>query len=176
MSDSLPITPETKVAALINHYPELEDTLIGMAPPFKKLKNPILRKSVAKVASLKQAAAVAKIPVGQMVNDLRAAVGQESLRTEQVVEAESYFSSRPDWFNEDKVVASMVEEELDEDVMPLNPLIRRATKLEEGEIIELVTTYLPAPGIDIMKEKGFAAWPVEDGGLIKTYFSKPVSS
>ena len=176
MSDSLPITPETKVAALINHYPELEDTLIGMAPPFKKLKNPILRRSVAKVASLRQAAAVAKIPVGQLVSELRAAVGQDAIRAEQVVEAESYFSSRPDWFNEDKVVVSMVEEELDEDVMPLNPLIRGANKQQEGEIIELVTTYLPAPGIDIMKEKGFAVWPVEDGELIKTYFSKPISS
>jgi hypothetical protein len=70
----------------------------------------------------------------------------------------------------------MVEEELDEDVMPLNPLFPRANKLQEGEIIESVTTYLPAPGIDIMKGKGFAAWPVEDGKLIRTYFSKPVSS
>ena len=52
MSNDFPIEPVTKIAALLDHYPELEDVLIGMAPPFKKLKNPILRKSVAKVASL----------------------------------------------------------------------------------------------------------------------------
>jgi hypothetical protein len=68
----------------------------------------------------------------------------------------------------------MVEEQLDADVMPLNPLIRRATKLREAEIIELVTTYLPAPGIDIMKGKGFMVWSVEEGELIKTYFAKPI--
>jgi hypothetical protein len=36
-----------------------------------------------------------------------------------------------------------------------------------------MTAYLPAPGIDIMREKGFAVWSVERGELIKTYFSKP---
>ncbi|MHC4830644.1 MAG: DUF1858 domain-containing protein [Planctomycetota bacterium] len=46
--NSLPITPETKVAQLLQHYPELEETLIAMAPAFKKLRNPVLRRSVAK--------------------------------------------------------------------------------------------------------------------------------
>ena len=52
--DSHFITSSTKVAALLEEYPELEDVLMAMAPPFKKLRNPFLRKSVAKVASLGQ--------------------------------------------------------------------------------------------------------------------------
>jgi hypothetical protein len=51
-ADDLSIEPSTKVAALLDRYPELEDVLIEMALPFKKLRNPILRRSVAKVASL----------------------------------------------------------------------------------------------------------------------------
>jgi hypothetical protein len=70
------ITPSTKVADLLKRYPELEDLLISMAPPFRKLKNPVLRRSVAKVASLSQAAAVARLPVADVVNKLRSAVGQ----------------------------------------------------------------------------------------------------
>jgi hypothetical protein len=61
-----PILPSTKVAALLERYPELEDVLIGLAPPFKKLKNPLLRKGVAKVASLKHAAAVGGMPVNDL--------------------------------------------------------------------------------------------------------------
>jgi hypothetical protein len=72
-----PILPSTKVAALLDRYPELEDILIGLATPFKKLKNPLLQKGVAKVASLGQAAAVGGMPVSELVNKLRAAVGQE---------------------------------------------------------------------------------------------------
>ncbi len=173
MSSDFPITSKTKVADLLQHYPELEDVLIGMAPPFKKLKNPILRRSVAKVTSLRQAAAVGKIPVDEMVNTLRAAVGQKPISAEGSDDAGSYFSSEPEWFDREMVVASIVEEELDPDVMPLNPLIRRATDLGEGEIIELVTTYLPAPGIDLMKKKGFMVWVVEEGEAVKSYFTKP---
>ena len=35
-SGNIAITPSTKVNDLLNAYPELEETLIGIAPPFKK--------------------------------------------------------------------------------------------------------------------------------------------
>ena len=56
--EHLEITPSTRVAEMLDNYPELEDTLIGIAPPCKKLKNPFLRKSVAKVATLKHIASL----------------------------------------------------------------------------------------------------------------------
>ena len=97
MSEDIPITPDTKVAALLRHYPELEEVLIGIAPPFKKLRNPILRRSVAKVTSLRQAAAVGRVPIHEVVNELRAAVGQAPLSSEAEPDAASYFSSQPEW-------------------------------------------------------------------------------
>jgi hypothetical protein len=49
-----------------------------------------------------------------------------------------------------------------------------ATRLQQTEILELITTFLPAPGIDIMKGKGFLVWSVqEEPELIRTYFTKP---
>ena len=41
--DRLLIVETTKVAVLLDAYPELEGVLIGIAPPFKKLRNPVLR-------------------------------------------------------------------------------------------------------------------------------------
>ena len=80
MSDeSLEILPSTKVAQLLDAYPELEQVLIRMAPPFKKLKNPILRKSVARVATLKQAAIAGRLDLSSMVNQLREVIGQAAL-------------------------------------------------------------------------------------------------
>ena len=175
MNQKFAITPETKVAALLEHFPELEEVLIGMAPPFKKLKNPVLRKSVAKVASLRQAAAVGRIPVGQMINQLRAAVGQAPFKLDTDDDASSYYSKQPPWFDEKRVAVSLVESELDPDVMPLVPLMQTARELDEGDIVELVTTYLPAPGIDIMRKKGFLAWSTEQDNVIRTYFTKPLS-
>jgi len=173
--DDRAITPETKVADLLAHYPELEDVLIAMAPPFRKLKNPVLRRSVAKVASLRQAAAVARIPVGEVVNQLRADVGQEPLVVEEGGDDASYFTSQPDWFVPSSVVASIDEREsANADEMPLKRVIHEATSLKEGQVLELITTFLPAPGIDITKAKGFRVWSVEEeSGLIRTYFSRP---
>jgi hypothetical protein len=61
------IQPSTKIAQLLDAYPELEEVLIEMAPPFKKLRNPILRKSVAKVATLQQAAIVGRLDPSAMI-------------------------------------------------------------------------------------------------------------
>ena len=68
MTKNFPIEPTSKVDAVLEHYPELEDVLIGMAPPFKKMKNPFLRKSVGKVATLRQAAAVGRLSVEDVKN------------------------------------------------------------------------------------------------------------
>jgi hypothetical protein len=106
MNEELPITAETKVAALLARYPELEDVLIAMAPPFKKLKNPILRGSVAKVASLQQPAMVGRLPVEDMVNQLRAAVGQASIVVEQAPGADAYYTEQTDWFDAEIIVAT----------------------------------------------------------------------
>jgi len=47
----LDITPETRLAALLEALPELEETLYGLSPAYKKLKNPVLRKTVGRVAT-----------------------------------------------------------------------------------------------------------------------------
>ena len=77
-----PILPSTKIGVLLDRYPELEDILIGLAPPFKKLKTPLLRNRVAMVTSLKHAAAVGGMPVNDLVTILRASVGQEAIASE----------------------------------------------------------------------------------------------
>jgi hypothetical protein len=174
----LSITPSTKVAALLDRYPELEDVLIGIAPPFKKLKNPIIRRSVAKVASLRQVAAVGRVPVDELVNELRAAVGQEKIAVEDTTGGTaSYFTSQPDWFDPTKVVAIIDEREPgagDPDRMAITRVLPAATRLQQTEILELITTFLPAPGIDVMQGKGFLAWSVqEEPELIRTYFTRP---
>ena len=79
MTAKLPITPQTKVGELLEAYPELEAVLVAQTPIFEKLKNPVLRKTVAKVATLEKAAAIANIPVVKLVSELRKAAGQSAL-------------------------------------------------------------------------------------------------
>jgi hypothetical protein len=57
--------------------------------------------------------------------------------------------------------------------MSLVTILREEKNVNQGEIIELITTFLPAPGIDVMKSKGYLVWTKkEDNGTIKSYFLK----
>ena len=86
-------------------------------------------------------------------------------------------SSEPDWFDRAKVVASIDEREAgDPDKMAVVTVLQTAARLEPTEIVELITSFVPAPGIDVMKEKGYLAWSLREADdLVRTYFSKPAN-
>ena len=165
------ITSDMRVAALLREYPETEELLIGLAPAFERLRNPMLRRSVARVATLGQAAAVGRMSSATLVNTLRAAVGQELLESDPS-DSSTYFEAQPEWFDPNDVTIVLREEELDPTVMPINPLLRAAKDLGDGEIAEFVTSHLPAPGIDSLRAKGYRTWTLDEGHVIKTYVSK----
>ena len=71
MEDRLPITLQMKVAELLNDYPEIEDILLSLSPAFAKLRNPVLRKTVARVTTLQQAAKVGGLNAGYLIQELR---------------------------------------------------------------------------------------------------------
>jgi len=166
------ITPSVTVHVLLKTYPELEEVLIGLAPPFKKLKNPILRRTIAKVATIRHIASVGGIPLNELISKLRKEVGQPEIA--ESYEDNDYFSEQPNWFSLDKVVRSINEAELkDKDKMALTIILKEARSVKKGEIIELVTSFLPAPGIDAMKKKGYSAWTKKESkDVIKSYFLK----
>src|ERR1043166_2695022 len=73
---SLNINPETTVGALLEEYPQLESVLVEMAPAFAKLRNPVVRRTVARVATLEQAARIGGVSLHAMILRLRNRVGQ----------------------------------------------------------------------------------------------------
>jgi hypothetical protein len=169
-----PIDPDTKVATLLALHPTLEEELIAFAPPFKKLKNPLLRNSIGRVATLRQAAAVARVPVVELVNHLRALAGQPLIEGVEGKE-EDYFPEQPEWFTRERVVAVLDErvDRPDESQMAVVRLLQRARTLSDGEILELQTPFLPAPGISVMRRKGYRTWCREEAdGTVHTFFCK----
>ncbi len=170
--DHIEITPSTKVGDLLDFYPELEETLISIAPPFKKLKNQFLRKSVAKVATIKHIASVGNIPLNELIRKLRLALGQPE--TDEYYEEESYFQDKPEWFSHGKIVVFLDEATIeDKTKITLASILSEAKDIKQGEIVELKTTFLPAPGIDKMRSRGYSVWAVKgEGDQINTYFMK----
>ena len=76
------INARSKLLDILVAYPELEEQIIKIAPPFQNLKNPVLRRTVGKLATLEKVAQIGGLDVNQLVNTLRRAVGQGELQAE----------------------------------------------------------------------------------------------
>ncbi len=154
--NNLIITPRTKVLELIETYPELEDILIEIAPAFKKLKNPVLRKTVARIATLQQAAAIGNVKTEDLINRLRKEVGQESVTSESNAQ---YNFNKPDWFSAERVsVRFNASEMLAAGEHPVNQVIADLNHLKDGKIYLLIAPFLTAPLIDKASSLGLKHW------------------
>ena len=169
--EQLIITPKTKVLELIEAYPHLEDILIKYVPAFSKLKNPLLRRTVAKIATLQQAASIGNVKTGDLINLLRKEVGQELINTGDET---AYNTKKPSWFEE-----TLIEKEFDIREMlaageqPVNQVISDLTHLNQGKIYKLTSPFLPAPLIDKAISLKIDHWVLKDvENLVLVYFYK----
>ena len=169
--DQLIITPRTRVHELLEAYPELESVLIELAPVFSKLRNPVLRRTIARVTSLQQAAAVGNIPVHHLVNTLRQKVGQDRL---EGIEASNSGNRQPSWYDPDKITKRLdARPVIEQGGHPLGDVLTGVRELKSGEIYELITPFFPAPLIERVVAQGFDHWSkAESEDCYFNYFLK----
>lgn len=147
MKEVLIITPKTKVLQLLQAYPELENVLIDMVPAFSKLKNPVLRKTIARITTLQQAAVVGQVNLDHLINTLRSAVGQDSVIIQR--ETMTVTEELPDWINQlplYKVLDARLMLEAGEH--PVGQVLEDLRKMPNGSRYLLIAPFLPAPLID----------------------------
>lgn len=156
MNGRTPITPQTRVAELLEAYPELEEVLVAAAPPFAKLKNPVLRRTIAKVTSLERAAQVGGIPVRELVLRLREAAGLETAAESLPEDTPSPAEGPAVW-----VDAARVRWTVDADVLlaegrqPIAEVQSRAAALAGDELGLIRSSFRPAPLIELLENQGF---------------------
>ncbi len=172
MNDAnLQITPKTKVGELLDHFPQLENVLIEMVPTFKKLKNPVLRRTIARVTNLQQAALVGGIALDELINNLRNEVGQDNMDHSHPTNIEN--TASPAWFAADKIANTFdAREIIAGGGHPLPEVIAGASQVGDGQIYELITPFLPAPLIAKVNAMGFQSWSKQEGTVFSTYFFK----
>ncbi len=165
------ITPDTKVGQVLDAYPHLESVLIEMTPAFSKLRHPILRKTVGKVAILQQVAEVGKISLATLINTLR----QKAGISEEFSGAENNKGTAvPPWFEISKITMTLdARAMLEAGKHPLGRVLAEVNELTSGQIYELTTSFVPVPLIEKVQEWGFAVWTKEEEQeIVKSYFCK----
>jgi hypothetical protein len=166
------ISPKTKVGELLDAYPELEHVLMAMSPAFEKLKNPVLRKTVAKVATLQQVCIVGGVNIDEMIRILRKSTGQnetESLTADKVYQD----SELPEWFDKAKIKEKFdATSIINAGESPMKEILHKVSLLIPGEIFELETPFTPAPIIDMLHAKKYKTCTIVDNLNALTYICK----
>ncbi len=72
------LNPKTKVNDLLNQYPFLKDFLVKLNPEFKMLDNPVMRKTVGRLASLGKVAMIGGMDVKKLLNDIAGKIKKET--------------------------------------------------------------------------------------------------
>lgn len=165
------IGPETTVGALLKAHPEVEGVLLEMAPAFAKLRNPVVRRTVAKVASLEQAAKIGGISLQAMIVRLREATGQGSASL-------PVLQARHEAVDEDAsgLTTAHVVEEIDADAMlergihPIGKIREAVGALGPGEVVVLRSSFRPQPLIETLRRSGAAVHSSMQGATHLTYF------
>jgi len=167
------ITASLKVGALLDAYPELEQVLVDLAPPFRKLRNPVLRRTVARVTTLAQAARVAGVPLGPLVRALRKAAGQATEDLPPTREEAPHDSGGPvpEWVTRGEIAVTLnADELLAGGVNPLTLAQGHLNSLQPDQVLLIEGSFRPEPLIDLLTRQGRRVHSAPDGtGRYRTF-------
>jgi len=172
MDKNLLITPDTKINTLLESYPQLEDTFMNISPNFEKLRNPFLRKTIAKVTTLRQAAIVGNVSLSELINTLRNKVGLEDILLNQ--NKEESLNEAPEWLIDEYIkIEYNAEPDLAQGIHPVQKVTKEMESLNPSDIYLLITPFVPAPLIDLMNNKGYKVYTKKSSNSeILTYIKK----
>jgi hypothetical protein len=167
------ITPESKIGDLLERWPGLEAVLLDLSPHFRALQNPVLRRTIARVATLRQVSKVSGVPLGALLERLRAGAGLPPLAV--AADDAGAAAERPGWLADTAVVARTHDARaaIAAGEHPMPRVMADLAALPAGDIYLLVTPFVPAPLVDLAREKGFESFSVvEAEGVVHTWFRR----
>ncbi len=166
------ITPESRLGEVLERWPGLEDVLLDLSPHFRALRNPVLRRTVAKVATLRQVSAVSGVALGVLIERLRAGAGLAPVAVSD--ETGDAPAERPPWAVSGAVARTHdARAAIESGEHPMPRVMADLAALGEAEVYELLTPFVPAPLVDLARGNGFSSFSVvESDALVRTYFRR----
>jgi len=150
------ITRESKLFDVLQAFPFLEEQIIDYAPAFKNLSNPLLRRTLGKLATLEKVAQVGGVDVVEFINSLRRSVGQADLSAgpaESSAGLPSSAGSDPEWIVGKPQFTLDGTEMLKRGEVPLKRVNELLSQLTPGRHILLVSNFEPTPILDALQKQ-----------------------
>lgn len=152
------MTPTDRVSEVLARDETLVEVFVRHAPHFEKLRNPAMRRVMARLVTVEQAARIAEVPVEHLVRDLNAALHIETNEPAQA--APEISDVRPTGHSIERSASLRpVELDLREHMRagrePFSRIMTAVAELERSEVLLLRTIFEPVPLFGVLAKRGF---------------------
>lgn len=155
-----------RIAAVLARDARMIDVLVGASPLFEKLRNPLLRKTMAKLATVEQAARVAGIDADDLLARLNRALDGGSVEGRADAAADAPGSTAPSRSPDalptfvvdtapERVVDLDVREDLRAGREPFRRILDASRRLGDDQVLRLRAIFEPAPLYEVLGRQGF---------------------
>lgn len=170
------INAQTKIAALLKHHPDALETIVAIAPDFKKLRNPILRKIMAGRTSIAMASKVGGCTPEDFFKALAPLGFEVDSNPNAVIEETTEDQPKPEYLKnikQEQIVNFDVRKILAEGNDPLKQIQQKVKALNPGEVLLIINNFEPVPLIKLLEKQGFEAYVKHvNEDTIETWFYK----
>lgn len=166
----VPVLATDRVSDVLARDEALLEVFVGHAPHFSKLRNRTMRRVMARLVTVEQAARMAGVPVNGLltaINDAlgvpvadRSATPDEPAQPAAPPEAQAPAQTHPP---DAALVVLDVRAELRAGHEPFSAIMRAVGMMEQDEVLQLRTTFEPVPLFHVLAKRGFTHEVTEHG-------------
>ncbi len=166
------ITKDTKISRLLKEDDRILDLIVSISPVFKKLTNPLLRRSIAPRVTVKDAARIGGMTPNDFLRRLAEAGYEVELDPDEKV---SVVPKQCDVLQQYKIHSMDVRPVLEAGQDPFLSIKDQLNHLAPDEALEVILDFEPLPLIDLFSRDGFRhCTKCDKDGTVRTYFFKPL--
>lgn len=154
--DRSPVTGDDRVSDVLARDESLVEVFVRQAPHFAKLRNGAMRRVMARLITVEQAARTANVPSDRLVGELNAALG---------ISGDSPIAEGPPRLEDGghlahpasaKVIEVDVRDELRSGREPFSRIMSTVSSLEADDVLHLRAIFEPVPLFAVLARRGFA--------------------
>ncbi|MEA1910056.1 MAG: DUF2249 domain-containing protein [Spirochaetota bacterium] len=153
------ILGQTKLKDALDAYPEIKETLIALSPKFEKLNNKLIFSTVGRFASFNDIAKMGGLSICEILHTINGQTGNvgelERVFPECIKAAPEIKKTEPDPDWMDSVKQFIVMDVRHRNDFFFTDIIKRLKELKEGNALQVINSFYPAPIIGMLEEEGY---------------------
>jgi uncharacterized protein (DUF2249 family) len=155
---ALPVTASDRVSDVLARDESLVEVFVRQAPHFAKLRNRAMRKVMARLVTVEQAARTANVSADDLVTELNAALGIPTAPPSTAARERSTIAAEEPLVH--PASAHVIEVDVRDDLRsgrePFSRIMSAIASLADREVLHLRAIFEPVPLFSVLGKRGFA--------------------